>query len=110
MTLLLTSRVTTEQIGLAAQDLDGYVKFVVDLKQKIMTIGSARQVQGKELLLNNGSSQQDLWSGGIDLESHQIDYDSMNNIRPTQGNTSREVLSQEIRDQMKKIVLDFLTL
>lgn len=75
-----------------------------------MTIGSARQVQGKELLLNNGSSQQDLWSGGIDLESHQIDYDSMNNIRPNQGNTSREVLSQEIRDQMKKIVLDFLTL
>lgn len=99
MTLLLTSRATTEQIGLAAQDLDGYVKFMVDLKEKIMTIGGVRHVQGDELLLNNGSSQQDLWGGGIDLESHQIDYDSMINIRPTQGNTSREVLSQEIRDQ-----------
>lgn len=110
MLFYLTSKATTDQINSAAEDLDGYIKFVVDLTRKVITIGGVRHVQGEELLLKEGSQQEHLWGGGIDLETHQIDYDSMINIRPHQGNTSREVLSQEIREQMKTVVINFISL
>jgi hypothetical protein len=42
--------------------------------------------------------------GGLDLETEEVDYDSMINIRPNQGNTSREVLDEGIRSIMTKII------
>lgn len=92
----------------AALDLDGYIKFVVDLERKIMTIGGARHYEGEQKLLQDGSSQEDLWGGGFDLETKEMDFDSMINIRPNQGNSSREVLSSEIRSKIEGIINKFL--
>lgn len=103
MLILLTSQATSDQIPQASEDLDGYVKFVVDLKRQVMTIGGLRHFEGEQLLLSNGSHQEDLWGGGVDLETKEIDYESMINIRPT-VNSSREVLDVQIRAQMKTIV------
>ena len=46
--------------------------------------------------------------GGIDFETGEIDFDSMINLRPGQGNKSREVLDQKIRDQMVVIIKNLL--
>ena len=59
---------------------------------------------GEKLLLGQGSRQEDLWGGGLDLETDEIDFDSMINLRPGQGNPSREVLSAEIRKKIEGIV------
>lgn len=104
MLILLNSKATPEQIQKAGEDLDGYIKFVVDLEKKIMTIGGRMHVEGEKLLMENGSKQMNLWGGGFDLETKGLDFDSMINIRPNQGNTSREVLSSEIRQKMEEIV------
>ena len=68
-----------------------------------MTIGGLRHYLGEQLLLQDGSYQKDLWGGGVDLESKEIDYESMINIRPP-TNSSREALDPGIRAQMKAIV------
>lgn len=104
MLLLVTSKATEEDLKQAAEDLDGYIKVVIDIEKEILTAGGQRHVQGEELLLQNGSRQENLWGGGLDLETKGMDFDSMINIRPKQNNSSREVLAPEIRQKMESII------
>ncbi len=108
MVIVLDKKITPDKLKEVALDLDGYIKFVVDIERGVMTAGGVRHVEGEEILLKDGSKQQDLWGGGYDLESGEMDFDSMINIRPAQGNTSREVLDLEIRKAVEEIVRKLL--
>lgn len=55
-----------------------------------------RHFEGEQILLQQGSSQANLWGGGIDLETKDIDYNSFN-IRPRDNNTKNEIQSEEIK-------------
>lgn len=80
-----------------AQDFDGYIKVVVDIERGILAGGGKKHVDAEQILLQEGSHQYDLWGGGLDLESGEIDYNSMINVRPSQRNLSRDIMSEEIR-------------
>lgn len=103
MVLMLAVKISSEQLKKISQDLDGYIKFVVDISKGIMAAGGTRHVEGEELLLGDGSKQEDLWGGGYDLETQEMDFDSMINIRPDQGNSSREVLDSGVRKKIEQI-------
>ena len=100
---MLTQKVTPDQLKKLAEDLDGYIKFVVDVKRGILTAGGARHVDGEQMLLKDGSKQGDLWGGGYDLQSGELDFDSMIDIRPTQDNPSREVLDLSVRKKVEEV-------
>lgn len=104
MLQIITSKATKEQIDSAAVDLQGYIKIVVDIERNILTAGGERHVDGEQMLLADGSNQTNLWGGGFDTETHEIDYNSMINIRPSQGNPSREILSEETRKKFDAVV------
>ncbi len=104
MLIVLDKKTNEQSLQKAAEDLDGYVKFVVDIEQKVMTIGGLRHFEGEQLLISQGSKQSNLWGGGIDLQTRELDFDSMINIRPNQNNPSREILDQKVREQIKNIV------
>lgn len=108
MLLIIKSRADEETLKSAAEDLDGYIKFVVDLERGILTAGGLRHYEGEQLLLQDGSKQQNLWGGGLDLETGELDFDSMINIKPNQNNPSRETLDQKIRKKMEEIVRKLL--
>jgi hypothetical protein len=83
------------------------VKAVVDIKQGVMIAGMTMHADGETALLERGSKQDDLW--GINLyvqESGEewIEYDSVINLRPSQGNESRGVDDPSIREEIRKIV------
>ena len=72
-----------------------------------MTIGGELHADEEALLLDQGSRQQDLW--GINLYPDKsgddfIEFDSMINLRPGQGNRSRDVQDPAIRQKIKDIV------
>lgn len=108
MLMIIKDKADEETLKKVAEDLEGYIKVVVDLERGILTAGGLRHFEGEELLLKNGSEQANLWGGGLDLETNETDYDSMINIRPNQGNFSREVLSGEIRKKMDQIIRELL--
>ena len=108
MLLVVEKKLNKQALQKVAEDLKGYIKVVVDIDQKILAAGGARHVDGEQLLLRNGSRQENLWGGGLDIETNEIDFDSMINLRPSQGNTSREVLSEEIRTKIERIVRNLL--
>ncbi|OGY27053.1 MAG: hypothetical protein A2Z42_04125 [Candidatus Woykebacteria bacterium RBG_19FT_COMBO_43_10] len=80
-----------------AEDYDGYIKLVVDLEREILAGGGEKHVDGEQALLADGSKQQHLWGGGIDLETKEVDYNSIINLRPNQANPSRDILDVETR-------------
>src|SRR5437763_719464 len=87
---------------------DPLVKAVVDLRQKKVVFDAEMHVDEEQLLLENGSRQEDLW--GINLypskfgTSDFIEYDSMINIRPRQQNPSRSVVSAQIKQDIADLI------
>jgi hypothetical protein len=104
MLLIVRQKADEETLKKVAEDIDGYVKVVVDVRRKILSAGGKAHVDGEELMLQDGSKQSDLWGGGIDFETGEIDFDSVINLRPGQGNSSREVLDKVVRQQMEIII------
>ena len=92
-----------EEIEPLKEEFDFYIKTVIDLEKKICSAGMNRHFEGEQILLESGSKQSDLWGGGVDLETLEIDYNSFINIRPRDNNTSNEIQSQKIRDKYKKL-------
>ena len=108
MLLIIRQKVGEDALKDVAVDLDGYIKVVVDVRRRILSAGGKLHSDGERSLLEDGSKQADLWGGGLDLETNEIDFDSMINLRPGQGNPSREVLDQNIRKEMDLIIRDLL--
>ena len=107
MLMIIRSKINPESLKQVAEDLKGYVKVVVDVRRKILSAGGQKHVDGEQLILKEGSRQEDLWGAGLDLEIDQMDFDSMINLRPAQ-NASREILDQQIRQQVELIVRSLL--
>ena len=84
------------------------LKAVVDIKQGIMAVGGEMHADEEALLLDEGSPQPSLW--GINLYPAQfgtprfIEFDSVINIRPRQGNRTRSVDDAAVRATVTSIV------
>src|SRR3990167_3398771 len=102
MILIIRAKASDKDIKKMARDFDGYIKLVVDTEKEILAGGGERHVDAEQLLLKEGSKQQDLWGGGMDWETKEIDYNSIINLRPNQDNPSRDILSQGTRKKFNK--------
>lgn len=102
--IILNKKATPDQIKKMGYEYGNYIKIVVDLEKEILAGGGAMHYDEERLLLEYGCRQENLWGGGIDLDTNEITYDSMINIRPNQGNNKREIESEEIRNKFKEIV------
>jgi len=84
------------------------VKAVVDVEQGIMAIDGEMHADEEALLLDEGSRQDSLW--GVNLHPGQfgtpdfIEFDSVINIRPSQGNRTRSVDDPAARARVTAIV------
>lgn len=98
---------TKTEIKKLRQLFDVYIKTVIDVRKKICSAGCGRHFESERILLDQNSSQKDLWGGGIDLETKIIDCNSIINIRPNQGNPSNEILDFKIRAEFEKLTKYF---
>ncbi|MFA6106608.1 MAG: DUF5674 family protein [Patescibacteria group bacterium] len=83
------------------------VKAVVDIEKEIMSVDAELHADEEKFLLENGSKQENLW--GINLYpdtkgENFLEYDSMINLRPSQGNRSRGVDDEKIRERIREVV------
>lgn len=88
------------------------IKAAVDVKRELLAVDSPMHYDCEQLLLESGSSQTDIWGINLYLDSDYIDdlveFDSMINIRPAQGNRSRDVEDPEIQSKIKAVVSKWL--
>jgi len=110
--MIITSSLpfTREQIELAKERFGIYVKTVIDIRRKICSAGMDRHFEGEEVLLASGSHQSDIWGGGIDLETKEIDFNSFINIRPQDNNTKNEIQSERVKKTYSELTTFFFKL
>ena len=109
MLLILSKKATEEELNKVREDFGGlYIKVVVDVEREVLVAGGERHFDAEKMLLEDGSRQKNLWGGGVDVKTGEIDYNSMINLRPNQGNSSRDILSSDIRQKFDKIVRKLL--
>lgn len=87
------------------------VKGVVDIEKGIMAIGGELHSDEEAILLSSGSKQENLW--GINLypqkkDEELIEFDSVINLKPAQGNRSRGIENPQIQKRIKEIVERFI--
>lgn len=96
----------------AANTFGDMIKCVADVDKGLIAVDADLHADLERMLLENGSGQASLW--GFNLypdESGEdfIEYDSLINIRAWQGNPSRDVLDQDVREKIVSIVHKFVT-
>lgn len=98
---------TRKEIGKLRECFDVYIKTVIDVEKKICSAGMDRHFEGEKILLGQGSRQSDVWGGGVDIETKEIDYNSFINIRSSDNNASNEIQDSRIRKKYEEITKYF---
>lgn len=95
-----------EEIVILKEQFEVYIKTVIDVNKKVCSAGCDRHFESEKNLLDQGSKQENLWGGGIDLETMAIDCNSMINIRPPL-NTSNEIQDKNTREEFERLTIYF---
>jgi len=98
---------------MAEERFGDLVKAVVDVERGVMAVDAELHSDQEAVLLDDGSSQADLWGINLYPADHGteawIEFDSMINVRPSQGNRSRLVEDASARDRIFQIVERLVT-
>lgn len=99
--------VKSDLTAIAKRQFGNLVKAVVDIERGVMAIGGELHADEEAILLERGSRQEYLW--GINLYPANvgddwIEFDSIINVRPSQGNPSRSVEDRGIQERIREIV------
>lgn len=83
------------------------VKGVADIDKWLLALDAELHADLEAMLLEQGSKQNSLW--GINLypkldDEDFLEFDSLINIRPAQGNRSRGVEDELIQTKIKELV------
>jgi len=105
---IVENTITREELRrMAAEGFGNMVKAAVDLDKEILAVEAELHSDLEALLLDAGSRQKDLWGINLypDLQGEEfIEFDSMINVRPSQGNHSRGVDDAGTRKRIADVV------
>ena len=106
--IIIKIPIAVQELAEMAKDQFGdWIKVVVDVEKGIMALGGDLHADEEAVLLENGCNQKNLWGSNIWFEKNgdeRLQFDSMINIRPAQGNRGRTIESQDIREKVEKII------
>lgn len=100
-----------ELARLARSHFGDMVKYVVDVRRRIIAVGGELHADAESLLLDAGSEQPNLWGAnyypgrGPDL---CIEFTALINIRPAQGNRVMEIQDPATRDLVREITFELI--
>jgi hypothetical protein len=102
-------KITVSELQEMASKMYGtLVKAVVDIRKEVLVVDAELHADQEKYLLENDSAQSDLWGINLYPEDYGtddfIEFDSMINIRPRQGNRSRDVEDNALRKEIIRIV------
>ncbi|OGK52465.1 hypothetical protein A2970_00110 [Candidatus Roizmanbacteria bacterium RIFCSPLOWO2_01_FULL_44_13] len=101
---LITSVLTKDEIADLSKTYGDYVKITADIENKAVVVGVELHADAEAMLLEKGGKINDLWGGGINFVTKQIDATAVYNIRPILKNDSLEILDPTIRKKFIELV------
>jgi hypothetical protein len=82
------------------------VKYVVDIERRLAAVGGELHADAEQLLLERGSRQVDLWGANYypgKGPDDCIEYTSLINIRPAQGNRTMLIADPSVRERVREV-------
>lgn len=104
--LLINHPPTSEDISKLTEFFPNYIKLVADIDQGTLYGGSEFHADIEKILLDNGSFQNNIWGGGVNLKTNAIDCRAVANIRGG-INSSLEILDPVNRQKFLSIVKQY---
>src|SRR3989344_5486409 len=105
---IIRGKIAKKELGeLAKEFYVEMVKGVADVEREIIALGGEWHMDANEVLIKDGSNQENLWGFNIYVDKsreERLEYNYLINIRPKQGNRSMEVENEEIKNKIFKIV------
>ena len=92
---------------LALETYRDMVKGVADIRQGIIALGGEWHADANTELIRNGSLQTNVWGFNIypdESGKNALEYISLINIRPAQGNREMELKHEGTRDAIRAII------
>ena len=103
--ILVGETIATQQLaGLVERFFTDMVKYVIDIERGIAAVGGELHADAEQLLLEDGSRPEDLWGANYYPgrgEDGCIEFTSLINIRPSQGNRSMEIEDDTVRARVR---------
>ncbi len=96
---------------LARAYFDDMVKYVVDVRRRVVAVGGELHADGERLLLEEGSHQADLWGANYYPgrgKKDCLEYTALINIRPAEGNRSMEIADEALRERVRLITFELI--
>ncbi|KKQ78230.1 MAG: hypothetical protein UT00_C0001G0115 [Parcubacteria group bacterium GW2011_GWA1_38_7] len=105
---IIRQKITKSELeDLAKEIYVEMVKGVADIERGIIALGGEWHMDANEVLIKDGSAQENLWGFNIYLnkpKEERLEYNSLINIRPKQSNKSMEIESEELKNKILEIV------
>lgn len=93
---------------IAQEYYETMIKGVVDVDREVVALGGEWHMDANNCLIAHGSKQEHCWGFNYVFDGQgggTIEYHSLINIRPAQGNPSMEVLDNLLRERMADIIM-----
>ena len=105
---IVRNRATPEQMNEMIEALHTYIKLAVDVRRRIVAGGGVLHAECETALLEDGSQQSDIWGADWAPASQEVQFESLINIRPKQGNRSMTITDLRLRATIETIVRERL--
>jgi len=105
---IIRQRASEKEIREMLEELKTYIKLAVDVEQGILAGGGEYHADCEEVLLEDGSRQEDIWGADWYPESKTVDFVALINIRPRQDNRGMEIKDPKLRSKIETIVRQLL--
>lgn len=106
--LIVREPVSEETLVSLAQSWHGtLLKGAADLGRGIVALGGDWHMDANNVLIADGSKQEDVWGFNIypkERGDSALEYISLINIRPAQGNKAMELADKTLRTKIRNIV------
>lgn len=101
-TVLVKDELTGKDFEKAKEDYKTYIKITIDIERGLVVLGGEYHADAEKLLLSLGSRQENIWGGGINLKTKEIETNAIINIRAGRNN-STEIIDSGIRKRFIKL-------
>lgn len=105
---VIRTRATPQQVVEMQETLETYIKLAVDIRRGVLAGGGIMHADCEAMLLEDGSQQDDVWGADWDPSAQQVTFEALINIRPRQNNPSMEILAEDTRDAVSRVVRNLL--
>jgi len=103
MIYLLKEKATSDQLQAMLEEFTTMAKIAVDVRRNIVAGGGEMHFDCEQVLLDDGSEQDDIWGANWYPTEQRIEFEALINIRPRLGNRSIVIQSEELRRQVEAI-------